>query len=121
MAGPLPGTVSPETQYSPLLLDLFQFLLQSPDYVQRLKNHYQMFRLAVEEKISQEEGDGAISAGSQEESSARGEKGWLRVFANARWRNRLLAFLRLCRRRRGQAIAFPSPSLAEVDTFQQQS
>ena len=54
--GPYLDPLAEQTQYSPLLLDLFQFLLQSPDYVQRLKNHYQMFRLAVEEELAKRKG-----------------------------------------------------------------
>jgi hypothetical protein len=46
--GPFLDPLAVQTQYSPVLLDLFKFLLQSPDYVQRLKNHYQLLRAAVE-------------------------------------------------------------------------
>jgi hypothetical protein len=47
--GPFLDPLGAQTQYSPLFLDLFQFLLQSPDYVQRLKDHYRLFRAAVED------------------------------------------------------------------------
>jgi hypothetical protein len=46
--GPFLDPLGTQTHYAPLLLDLFKFLLQSPDYVQRLQNHYQLFRAAVE-------------------------------------------------------------------------
>lgn len=47
--GPFLDPLGTQTQYSPRLLDLFRFLLQSPDYVPRLKNHYRLFRAAVED------------------------------------------------------------------------
>lgn len=42
--GPYLDPLNPQTQYSSALLKLFQFLVQSPDYVQRFQQHYQMFR-----------------------------------------------------------------------------
>jgi hypothetical protein len=48
MKGPYLDPLNPQTKYSPALLNLFRFLLQSPDYVERLKAHYQMFRNSVE-------------------------------------------------------------------------
>jgi hypothetical protein len=49
--GPYLDPMAEQTQYSPLLLDLFEsIVLQSPGYEQRLKNHYQMFRAAVEQE-----------------------------------------------------------------------
>jgi len=48
MKGPYLDPLNPQTKYSPALLNLFRFLLQSPDYVERLKRHYQMFRGSVE-------------------------------------------------------------------------
>jgi hypothetical protein len=46
--GPYLDPLNPQTEYSAALLDLFRVLLQSPDYVARLKRHYEMFRAAVE-------------------------------------------------------------------------
>ncbi|MGH9447823.1 MAG: hypothetical protein ACRD3O_19185, partial [Terriglobia bacterium] len=46
--GPYLDPLNPQTKYSSALLNLFRFLLQSPDYVERLKRHYQMFRGSVE-------------------------------------------------------------------------
>jgi len=46
--GPYLDPVNPQTKYSSALLNLFRFLLQSSDYVERLKRHYQMFRESVE-------------------------------------------------------------------------
>jgi hypothetical protein len=49
--GPYLDPLAEQTQYSPLLLDLFEsIVLQSSGYEQRLKNHYQMFRAAVEQE-----------------------------------------------------------------------
>ena len=48
MKGPNLDTLNPQTRYSPALLNLFRFLIHSPDYVERLKRHYQMFRDSVE-------------------------------------------------------------------------
>src|SRR5258708_40221943 len=42
--------INPQTKYSPVLLDVFRALLRSPDYVQRIKNHYRMFRAAVDKE-----------------------------------------------------------------------
>ena len=47
--GPYLDPLNPQTKYSSALLNLFRFLLQSPDYVERLKRHYQMFRDSVEQ------------------------------------------------------------------------
>jgi hypothetical protein len=54
--GPLLDPWSEQTQYSPVLLDLFKFLLESPEYVQRLKNHYQLFRAAVDNEFAKQKG-----------------------------------------------------------------
>jgi len=48
MQGPCLDPTNPQTQYAPVLLDLFRIVLQSPDYVERLKRHYRMFRDAVD-------------------------------------------------------------------------
>jgi len=49
MKGRYLDPLNPQTKYSAALLNLFRFLLQSPDYVERLKRHYQMFRDSVEQ------------------------------------------------------------------------
>jgi len=49
MKGPYLDPLNPQTQYSSALLNLFRFLLESPDYTERLKRHYRMFRETVEE------------------------------------------------------------------------
>jgi hypothetical protein len=41
----------PQTHYSVALLDLFRYLLESPEYVDRLKQHYRMFRASVKQEI----------------------------------------------------------------------
>jgi hypothetical protein len=46
--GPYLDPLNPQTKYSSALLHLFQFLIQSPHYVDRLQRHYQIFREAVE-------------------------------------------------------------------------
>lgn len=52
LQGPELDPLNPQTQYSRVLLESFRiFLLQSPDYVQRLKHHYQMFRDAVQREL----------------------------------------------------------------------
>jgi hypothetical protein len=48
MKGPYLDPLNPQTKYSSALLNLFRFLLQSPDYVERLKRHYQMFRESID-------------------------------------------------------------------------
>jgi len=50
MKGPYLDPLNPQTEYSSALLNLFRFLLQSPDYVERLKRHYQMFRDSVQKR-----------------------------------------------------------------------
>jgi hypothetical protein len=42
--GPNLDPLNPQTKYSSALLNLFRFLVQSPEYVARLQRHYQMFR-----------------------------------------------------------------------------
>jgi hypothetical protein len=42
--------LNPQTKYSSALLNLFRFLVQSPEYVTRLKRHYQMFRESVDRR-----------------------------------------------------------------------
>lgn len=49
MKGACLDPLNPQSKYSSALLHLFQFLLQSPDYVARLKRHYEMFRAAVDQ------------------------------------------------------------------------
>jgi hypothetical protein len=46
--GPYLDPLNPQTKYSSALLNLFRFLLQSPEYVARLQRHYQMFRESVD-------------------------------------------------------------------------
>jgi hypothetical protein len=46
--GPYLDPLNPQTKYSPALLNLFRFLIQSPDYVAHLQRHYQMFRQSVD-------------------------------------------------------------------------
>src|SRR2546426_9754990 len=46
--GPYLDTLNPQTKYSSALLNLFRFLIQSPDYVARLQRHYHMFRESVD-------------------------------------------------------------------------
>ena len=59
---PIPATftdldpLNPQTKYAPALLELFQVLLESPDYVERLKRHYRMFRDSVEKGQNQQAG-----------------------------------------------------------------
>ena len=42
--GPALDPLNPQSEYAPVLLELFRGMLQSPDYVERLKRHYAMFR-----------------------------------------------------------------------------
>ena len=46
--GPYLDPLNPQTQYSSALLNLFRFLVQSPEYVARLQRHYQMFRESID-------------------------------------------------------------------------
>lgn len=48
MKGPYLDPLNPQTKYSAALLNLFRFLVQSPDYVERLQRHYRMFRASVD-------------------------------------------------------------------------
>jgi len=48
MKGPYLDPLNPQTKYSSALLNLFRFLIQSPDYVERFQRHYQMFRESVD-------------------------------------------------------------------------
>jgi len=46
--GPYLDPLNPQTKYSSALLNLFRFLIQSPEYVLRLQRHYRMFRESVD-------------------------------------------------------------------------
>jgi hypothetical protein len=46
--GPFLDPLGIQSQYAPVLLELFQLMLQSPDYVARLQRHYRLFRAAVD-------------------------------------------------------------------------
>jgi hypothetical protein len=48
MKGPYLDPLNPQTKYSAALLNLFRFLVQSPDYDDRLQRHYRMFRASVD-------------------------------------------------------------------------
>jgi hypothetical protein len=48
LKGPYLDPLNPQSKYSAALLNLFRFLVQSPDYVERLQRHYQMFRDSVD-------------------------------------------------------------------------
>ena len=50
MIGPSLNPLGPQTQSSPALLSLFRTLIESPDYVERLKRHYSMFRQTVDQE-----------------------------------------------------------------------
>jgi hypothetical protein len=47
--GPFLDPLNPQTPYSPGLLNLFRFLLQSPEYAQRIQTHYCIFRQSIGE------------------------------------------------------------------------
>jgi hypothetical protein len=44
MAGAMLDPINPQTKYAPVLLELFEMILQDPAYVDRLKRHYAMFK-----------------------------------------------------------------------------
>jgi hypothetical protein len=48
LKGPYLDPLNPQTRYSPALLNLFRFVLQSPEYVERLERHYQLFRESLD-------------------------------------------------------------------------
>ena len=50
MKGPYLDPLNSQSELSPALLDLFQTLLHSPDYVERLKRHYAIFRESVDKE-----------------------------------------------------------------------
>ena len=50
--GPYLDMLAQQSQYSAILLELFEWILQSPGYEQRLQNHYQLFRDAVEQEYA---------------------------------------------------------------------
>jgi hypothetical protein len=50
--GPYLDPLNSQSNYSSALLNLFRFLIQSPEYVDRLKRHYQMFRESVDREHS---------------------------------------------------------------------
>ena len=48
MQGPELNPLGPQSERAEALLDLFRMLIESPDYVERLKRHYAMFRESVD-------------------------------------------------------------------------
>jgi hypothetical protein len=64
------GPLNPQTEHSPALLNLFRFLVQSPEYVARLQRHYQMFRESVDR--------GANGSNSQETNRTENRRRRLR-------------------------------------------
>ena len=50
LKGPFLDPLNTQTEHSPALLQLFLVVLQSPEYIQRLKRHYEMFRAVVGEE-----------------------------------------------------------------------
>ena len=78
--GPYLDPLNPQTKYSSALLDLFRFLIQSPEYVARLQRHYQMFRESV---------DGVDNRhGSQEANRTRNRRRHLRDLRRRRRHSR---------------------------------
>jgi len=47
MQGPNLNPLGPQSRYSHALLELFRTLIESPEYIERLKRHYAMFREAI--------------------------------------------------------------------------
>jgi hypothetical protein len=72
--GPYLDPLAEQTQYSPVLLDLFKFILQSPGYGQRLQNHYQLFRAAVQEEGANKNGTERYQVGRRS-TCRHGSKG----------------------------------------------
>lgn len=56
LQGPFLDPLNPQTQYSSALMNVFGCLLQSPDYIERLKQHYQMFRASVTQEFGRKIG-----------------------------------------------------------------
>ena len=50
MAGPSLDLLNAQSEYAPALLDLFRAVVQSDEYVARLKRHYRMYRDTVEKR-----------------------------------------------------------------------
>jgi len=68
MQGPCLDPINAQTQYAPALLDLFRLLLESTEYVERLKRHYRMFRDTVERA---DDGRGSLEANRIENKRKR--------------------------------------------------
>jgi len=51
MQGPVLYPLSPQSEYAPVLLQTFEtVILKDPQYIERLKRHYAMFREAVDKE-----------------------------------------------------------------------
>ncbi len=59
MAAPTLATMCPQSKYAPLLLDLFRDVVLDPDYLGRLRRHYEMFKDAVDKRHHRKEGEAA--------------------------------------------------------------
>ena len=51
VTGPYLDPLNAQTEYAPVLLHLFRSLIESPEYVDRLKRHYRMFRDSVDQPL----------------------------------------------------------------------
>ena len=51
--GPFLDPLGAQTSYAGALLDVFKLMVQTPDYVERLQRHYQLFRSTVEDECNQ--------------------------------------------------------------------
>lgn len=57
LQGPALNSLSPQSKFAPALLHMFKtVLLQDPQYINRLKRHYAMFRKAVDQEHQQQPG-----------------------------------------------------------------
>ena len=63
--GPFLDPLAAQTRYAPVLLNLFKSLLQSPDYLERLKSHYRLFRAAVEKESAGGDGHPRPAGGAE--------------------------------------------------------
>jgi len=48
--GPYLDPLNTQTEYSPILFDYVKFMLEDEEYVERLKEHYKLFKQAIEKK-----------------------------------------------------------------------
>ena len=50
LKGPSLNTLSIQSEYAPIILDNMKYILKDKKYIERIKNHYNMFKAEIDKK-----------------------------------------------------------------------